>query len=129
MMNVSQLMSLNVTNPPLMITGWLVSVGHDFYLIDWDGRDDYMNSPKFPIENKGLLDCLKLDGRLLFNGGGPLLFHPARALCYILTNIEFNENKLYLSELSLENDNIWIDINLNAKNDNENNMDWNDIFK
>lgn len=75
MMNINQLIKSSIQNELISLSAWLVSIGEDFYLIDYDEKSEYLKSPRLLIENKGLLDIFKNDGRILFNGGG---------LCYFI---------------------------------------------
>ncbi|MCR9001557.1 hypothetical protein [Rahnella perminowiae] len=126
MMNINQLIKSSIQNELLSLSAWLVSIGEDFYLIDYDEKSEYLKSPRLLIENKGLLDIFKNDGRILFNGGGPLLFHPVIVKGYILTEPLSKNKVLYLKELFIKSENNWVQVHLDMSN--RKLLDWNDVF-
>lgn len=130
-MKIKNIVNKEVSNEIIYIEGWLVSLNDGFYLLEWEGESDYLSSPKLPIENRGLLEVFKKDGRILFNGGGPLLFHNAKLSGYILTEADTKINYIYIKKLQLKNDKKWIDIDLGSyfKPKYSSDMDWNEMFK
>ncbi|PKE28461.1 hypothetical protein CWS43_20710 [Rahnella sp. AA] len=126
MMSINQIIKSSIRNELISLSAWLVSIDEYFYLIDYDENSDYSKSPRLLIENKGLLDIFKSDGRILFNGGGPLLLHPVKVKGYIFTE-PLSENKiLYLKGIFIKSENNWLQVNLDLPN--KGLLDWNDIF-
>ena len=126
MMSINQIIKSSIRNELISLSAWLVSIDEGFYLIDYDENSEYSKSPRLLIENKGLLDIFKSDGRILFNGGGPLLFHPVKVKGYILTE-PLSENKmLYLKEIFIKSENNWLHVKLDVPN--KDLLDWNDVF-
>lgn len=110
--------------------GWLVSLDNGFYLLDWKGQNNYWEQPKIFIKKDGLYNILKHDGRILFNGGGPSIFHRVEIAGSLSIDNITRERYINLTKLQLENNNQWLTINLDSHYDKEkyDEISWHDLF-
>lgn len=131
MTNIKDLLSFPINNDVVSINGWLVSLAKGFYLIDWNGEDDYLSSDKILINKDGLCDILENDRRILFNGGDSAVFHKANIEGTLSIDPILNEKCLNPTKLLLENDNQWLLINLNSPYSKKkyDEISWHDLFK
>lgn len=131
MTNVRDILSFPINNNIVSINGWLVSFAKGFYLIDWNGEDDYLSSDKILINKDGLYDILKNNGKILFNGGGPAVFHKANIEGILSIDPILNEKCLNPTKLLLENNNQWLLVNLNSSYSKKkyDEIGWHDLFK
>lgn len=130
MIKIEELLNLNTINI-ISVKGWLVSLESGFYLLDWDGQNDYWECPKILIKKDGLYNILKHDGRILFNGGGPSIFHRVEIEGTLSLDTISKEKCLNPTKLLLENNNQWLTINLDAdyKRETYDEINWHDLFK
>jgi len=130
MISINELLNSHINNH-ISTKGWLVSLDGGFYLIDWDGENNYWESPKILINRNDLYSILKHDGRILFNGGGPSVFHKANIEGTVSIDPASKEKCLNLDKLLLENANKWLQIDLSNhyEKDMFDDLNWNDLFK
>lgn len=129
MSDIKKLLNLDSANI-ILAKGWLVSLDNGFYLLDWEGQSNYWEQPKIFIKKDGLYNILKHDGRILFNGGGPAIFHRAEMEGAISIDNITKERCINPTKLLLENNNQWLTINLDSHYDKEkyDEISWNDLF-